>query len=235
MLRAIFFDFNGVIIDDEDYHFEDFRKVLGEEGFVLTQETYFRDCLGFNDFECFRWGLKGADRIDKAGGMEQLVNRKSACYEELLKQDTRFFPGVCDLIREAATRYPLAVASMALRREIDWALRHARVASLFSVIVSGEDVERPKPAPDVYQKALDLVVSRLPAGSGQEDMPPVNCLAIEDSVPGVRAARAAGMRVLGVAHTVESQELREADWTLPSLEGVSLNELERLFSRPAVP
>ena len=95
MLRAIFFDFNGVILDDEDYHFEAFKKILGEEGVVLTHEEYFRDCLGFNDAECLRWGLKGQAGIGVAGGIEALVNRKAAYYEELLKEDTRFFPGVC--------------------------------------------------------------------------------------------------------------------------------------------
>ena len=64
MLKAILFDFDGVILDSEEYHFEAFQRVFEEEGVSLTRKAYYRDCLGFNDVECFRWGLKEAGKID---------------------------------------------------------------------------------------------------------------------------------------------------------------------------
>jgi beta-phosphoglucomutase len=231
MLRAIFFDFNGVILDDEEYHYLSLHKVLEEEGVSITRDLYYRDCLGFGDVECFQWGLKSPSSIQKAGGMPELVRRKSVYYERLLEQEARFFPGVCELIREAAPRYPLAVASMALRQEIDLALQKAGLADLIPVIVSGEDVARPKPAPEVYETALLQMNLTLSRGNGRSKIVPPDCVVIEDSVPGVRSARGAGMRVIGVAHTVSEGELSEADWVIPSLLNLTVRDIETFMGK----
>jgi len=226
MLRAIFFDFNGVILDDEEYHYLSLRTVLREEGVAISREAYYRDCLGFGDVECFQWGMPGPEAVRRAGGMEELVRRKSRYYEDLLRREARFFPGACDLIRDAARSYPLGVASMALRQEIHLALEKAGILHLLPVIVSGEDVTRAKPAPDVYDTALARMNLAVNHGNGCGRIAPVDCLVVEDSVPGVRAARAAGMRVLGVAHTLEPAQLTEADWVARTLQGLSVKDLE---------
>lgn len=232
MLRAIFFDFNGVILDDEEYHYLSLQQVLEEEGISITREAYYRDCLGFGDVECFEWGMPGPEAIRGAGGMRGLIRRKSAYYEELLQREARFFPGVCELIREAGKRYPLGVASMALRQEIDLALRKAGITELLPVVVSGEDVARPKPAPDVYEMALGQMNRIANRGKGGGRIAPAECLVVEDSVPGIRSARAAGMRVLGVAHTLDPADLGEADWVAPALTGLSVTDLEAWMLAP---
>ncbi len=223
MLKAIIFDFNGVILDDEEYHYESLKRVLSEEGFSITRDQYYRDCLGFDDVECFQWGMKHTGDIARAGGMEALVARKSVYYEALLEQDTRFFPGVCSFIRRSAERFPLGVASMALRKEIRFALEKAGLSELFTVVVSAEDVARMKPDPEVYQKALQTMNQRL---SQRTNILPSECLVIEDSAPGVQAAKAAGMPVLGLTHTVPAEQLTGADWVWNSLEDASLEQLE---------
>ena len=75
MFRAILFDFDGVILDSEDLHYEAFRRVFEEEGVSLARETYYESCLGFNDVECFRWGLRGSGKIQEAGGMKKAIQR----------------------------------------------------------------------------------------------------------------------------------------------------------------
>ncbi len=230
MLRAVFFDFNGVILDDEEYHYLSLKRVLEEEGIAISREAYYRDCLGFGDTECFEWGLEGSEKIHAGGGMAELIRRKSAYYEALLEREARFFPGVCELIREMAPAYPLGVASMALRQEIDLALHKAGLADLMTVIVSGEDVARPKPAAEIYELALAQMNLTLSRGNGRQKITAADCLVIEDSVPGIRSARAAGMRVLGVAHTVTETELKEADWVVPSLSGLSRKDLESFMA-----
>ncbi len=154
MLKAILFDFDGVILDSEEYHYEAFQRVFEEEGVSLTRESYYRNCLGFNDVECFRWGLKGTGKIDEAGGIEALTDRKAVYFEELLEKEMRFFPGVCEFIRAAGKKYPLAVTSMARRGEIEIALSRAGLSDLFRLIVSGEDVEKTKPDPEAVRKDL---------------------------------------------------------------------------------
>lgn len=230
MLKAIIFDFNGVILDDEEYHYESLKRVLREEGVRITRDEYYRDCLGFGDVECFQWGLKNVEKIQEAGGMEALVARKFLYYEELLRKETRFFPGVCEFIRDIAGKYPLSVASMALRQEIDLALEKAGLKDLFSVIISTEDVEKTKPDPEVYKKALEQMNRILRNAVEKIFLQPDECLVIEDSAPGIQAAKSAGMPVLGLTHTVDSSQLGEADWILPSLEGISPAHLEAMFA-----
>ena len=231
MLKAIIFDFNGVILDDEEYHYESLKQVLREEGVGITRDEYYRDCLGFDDVECFQWGLKNGNKIRDAGGMETLVARKSVYYEERLKSDTRFFPGVCEFIRSSAGKYPLGVASMALRQEIDLALEQAGLKDLFAVIVSAEDVKKTKPDPEVYRKALERMNQRSPEAVEQVLLNAGECLVIEDSAPGVQAAKAAGMPVLGLTHTVDPDQLRGADWILPTLEGIPVEDVETMFRK----
>jgi HAD superfamily hydrolase (TIGR01509 family) len=233
MLRAILFDFDGVILDSEEYHFEAFRRVFEEEGLSLSRESYYRNCLGFNDVECFRWGLEGTGKIEEPGGIEELTDRKAVYFEDLLRNQMRFFPGVCEFIRAAAEKYPLAVTSMARRGEIEMALRRADLADLFRLIVSGEDVERTKPDPEPYEKTLRLLNTHLSLTDTGEAIRPEQCLVVEDSSAGVAAGKAAGMNVLALAQTEEPERLQaSADHVLLSLEGVSLEEVENLF-RPS--
>jgi len=229
-LKAVIFDFNGVILDDEEYHFESLKKVLGEEGVDITREAYFRDCLGFNDEECFLWGLRSEASIRRAGGMAALIARKSAYYGELLRQQTRFFPGVIDLVRACANVYHLAVASMAMREEIVYALRTADIERHFKVIVAAEDVLKTKPDPEVYQKALAELNKNLHRGSPSPLLSAGQCLVIEDSLPGILAAKAAGMRCLAVANSVAPELLEEADWRCASLEGLTPEALEKMYN-----
>ena len=228
MLKTIFFDFNGVILDDEEYHYEALKKVFEEEGVSITRDVYFRDCLGYNDKELMIWGLGDTTSLLTNGAMEILLQRKAAYYEALVTKEARFFPGVCEFIRLAASEYPIGVASMALRQEIDWALKKAALLSLFSVIVSGEDVKKTKPDPEVYGTALKLMNRHLSGKSASEIMP-ADCLVIEDSVQGVQSGKAAGMQVLGLAHTMPPEQLNEADRVLPSLEGVTPVEVVAMF------
>ena len=231
MLKAILFDFDGVILDSEEYHYEAFQRVFEEEGVSLTRESYYQNCLGFNDVECFRWGLKGTGKIDEAGGIEALTDRKAVYFEELLEKEMRFFPGVCEFIRAAGKKYPLAVTSMARRGEIEVALGRAGLSDLFRLIVSGEDVEKTKPDPEAYEKTLHLLNAHLSLTKTAREIQPEQCLVVEDSSAGIRSAKAAGMNVLALAQTEEPDRLKaSADRVLLSLEGVSLEEVEALFN-----
>ena len=231
MLKAILFDFDGVILDSEEYHFEAFRRVFEEEGVSLSRETYYQNCLGFNDVECFRWGLKGTPKMDEAGGIKELTDRKAVYFEELLENQMRFFPGVCEFIRSAGEKYPLAVTSMARRGEIEMALRSADLADLFRLIVSGEDVEKTKPDPEAYEKTLRMLNAHLSFTETKREIRPEQCLVVEDSSAGIQSAKAAGMNVLALAQTEDPDRLKAAaDQVLLSLEGVSLEEVEALFN-----
>ncbi len=213
-LRAVIFDFNGVIVDDEPLHFELFQRVMTEEGLSLSEETYHEKYLGYDDRGCFTAALTDAGREEQAGDahhLNQLIARKAAYYLDAIKERYLLFPGVVELVRRLAGRFPLAIASGALRDEIELVLNRAEIRDCFRVIIAAEDVSACKPDPEGYLKALASLNSLGPHKQPNE------CLVIEDSIAGVEAAKRAGMRCLAVTNSYAAEELKEADWIVSSL------------------
>jgi beta-phosphoglucomutase len=226
LLRAIIFDCDGVIADTEPLHLAAFQRVLGEEGIDLTDEEYYREYLALDDRACFLKVFQSRARALDAGTLGALIERKAGYIEPAMREGLRLFPGAAALIREAAGGYRVAVASGALRREVELVLEHGRLRGSVEVIVAAEDVARSKPHPDPFLKALSL----LNAGSAPL-IEPAQCLVVEDSVHGVEAAHAAGMLCLAVTNSYTSERLGAAEVVVSSLEEVSLGEVEVLLAR----
>jgi HAD superfamily hydrolase (TIGR01509 family) len=222
-LRAIIFDFDGVVADSEPTHLAVFQRVLGELGFVLTAEEYYAEYLGYDDKGCFRAFLEAHGQSPSDKTIDELVVRKARAYLDHIKQHLIIFPGVRELVREAASRHRLAIASGALRNEIEYVLECAGIRKEFEHITSAEDVRRGKPDPEPFIHALDSLNRAVMPGQGR--LAPDDCLVIEDSIPGIRAAHAAGMKVLAVANTHTVQDLHEADALTQTLVDVRLPEL----------
>lgn len=228
-LRAIIFDFDGVIADTEPLHFSALREVLSGIDISLTEREYYTDYLGFDDRGCFLAALQSHQRQASAGLLGELMERKAQAYLSAVKEHLAIFPGVRELVQDAAARYPLAIASGALRNEIELILEEAGLRKAFLHITSAEDVTRGKPAPDPFLHAM-AGLNRQPA---QPALIPNDCLVIEDSLPGIRAARAAGMKVLAVANTHTAQDLGEADAITHSLADTRLPDLRTRLWGPA--
>ena len=224
MLRAIIFDFDGVVADSEPVHLAVFQRVLGEAGLFLSPEEYYADYLGYDDRGCFRAFLAAHGQSPSDRTIDDLVARKAKAYLDHIKQHLVIFPGVRELVREAASRHRLAIASGALRHEIEYILECAGIRKEFEHITSAEDVRQGKPDPEPFLHAL-ASLNRAPL-PGQDRLAAADCLVIEDSIPGIRAAHAAGMKVLAVANTHTVQDLHEADALTHSLAEVRLPELE---------
>jgi len=213
-LKAIIFDFNGVIVDDEPLHLELFRRVMGEEGLELTDEEYHEKYLGFDDRGCFTAALSDMGKpVPDAGYIDELIARKAGYYMTAIGESFLIFPGVIELIGLVRRKYPLAIASGALRSEIELVLERGGIRDAFGPIIAAEDVEACKPDPEGYLKALDKL--RVTETSLQ----PSQCLVIEDSIAGVEAAGRAGMRCLAVTNSYNAAQLAAADWILETLAG----------------
>ena len=226
-LRVVIFDFNGVIVDDEPIHLELFRAVLAEEGIALGDEDYHEKYLGYDDRGCFAVALAGAGRDREANDsafITGLIERKAALYRAAINERYLLFPGVAELVRRLADKYPLAIASGALRDEIEMVLERGDIRDCFRVIIAAEDVGACKPDPEAYVKAL----AALNAGE-RPTIHPGECLVIEDSIAGVDAAKRAGMRCLAVTNSYAAEELKEADWVTGSLAEC---DLERFLTTP---
>jgi HAD superfamily hydrolase (TIGR01509 family) len=224
-LTAIIFDFDGVIADTEPLHFAGFRQTLAEIGISLTESDYYANYLGYDDRGCFIAALTTNQHPTDPSALTQLIQRKAHVYLESVKDHLVIFPGVREFVREAAA-YPLAIASGALRHEIEVILEEAGLRKEFLHITSAEDVTRGKPDPQPFLQALNALNRQCP----EQAITAESCLAIEDSIPGIRSAKTAGMKVLAVANTHTIQDLHEAHAVVQSLSQIRLSELrERLW------
>lgn len=225
MLRAVIFDFNGIIVDDEPIHFELFQRVFGEEGMALNEADYYARYLGYDDRGAFIAGYRDNERQLDDDKLTELIERKARYYQEAIRNHVAIFPGVKSLVTSLAPSLPLAVASGALRHEIETILATAGLIDHFKAIVSAEDVERGKPEPDVFLKALGALNHR---GGNGKPIVAADCVVIEDSKEGIRGARRAGMNVLAVTNSHPAELLNEASAVVDSLEDVALGFLQKL-------
>src|SRR5881296_2691513 len=221
--RALVFDFDGVIADDEPLHLAAFQRTLAAEGVALTAEAYYARYLGFDDHDAIVEAFREAGRPLPPDRVDALMAAKAAHFLGLVRDGVRIFPGVPEFVRAAAARVPLAIASGALRREIELILAQAGLADLFAAIVSAEDVSVGKPSPEGFLRALERLRGRLP------DLAPRDCLVVEDSQPGIESARRAGMRCLAVTNSYTAAELGGADLIVRSLAEAGWDRLAALF------
>jgi HAD superfamily hydrolase (TIGR01509 family) len=226
MLRAIIFDFNGVILNDEPLHFQSMLDTVADVGIRITREEYWREYLPLDDSACLETICR--NHSFQLGDQERarLLELKSLLYRRLLQDRYPLFPGAADFIRAAARRYPLALASGARRDEILSTLQATDLVRHFQVIAGAEDFTRGKPHPESYLFTLERLNETRNGEAGK--ILPGECLVIEDSVGGVKGARAAGMPCLAVAHTYPRESLTAASHVVSSIQEVKLEELESL-------
>ncbi|MGQ0812495.1 MAG: HAD family hydrolase [Nitrospiraceae bacterium] len=222
-LKAIIFDFDGVLADTEPLHFRMFQTVLAEEGLPLTPEDYADKYVGLTDEACFEAILAAHGSRTTSQSAAELVARKTTLMQAALKTHKVLAPGVTDFVTAASRRYRLAVASGALRDEIELILGLAHLRHAFEQITAAQDVANGKPDPDLYLLTLHRLNERAPLAASE-------CLAIEDTPHGIRAARAAGIRCLAVATTLPLDQLGEATAVTPTLAQCDLASLvQRLW------
>lgn len=228
MIQAIFFDFNGVIIDDEPLQMAAYKDILAEQGIELSESDYY-GALGMDDKTFVRAAFKRGKKTLTDDVLKNLLADKVVRHRKLIEDELPLFPGVVTFLKAASRHYSLALVSMANQAEIEYVLNRARLLSLFSVIVNADDVNVCKPAPDCYMIALE----KLNEKRQMERLLPLlanECLVIEDSPPGIESGRGAGMRALGITNTVSEEQLRAAgadvvtaslaDWTVDSVHHV---------------
>jgi len=229
MIKAIFFDFNGVIIDDEPIQLLAYQEVFKAEGITLTNEDYYGS-LGMSDVYFVRAAFERAGRELGGETLQSLIEEKTVLHGKMIERELPLFPGVENLVIAASRHFSLGVVSMARRVEIDEVLERARLRSFFDVIVSAEDVDSCKPDPACYLSGFSLLNAKR-RSEGAREISSNECLVIEDAPPGILAGRAAGMRTIGVTNTVAEESLRSAgaDVVTKSLFDWNVDAIRRLF------
>jgi beta-phosphoglucomutase len=223
VLRAIVFDFDGVIANSEPLHFRAFRDVLAGEAVTLTEDDYYARYLGYDDVGVFQ-AVDAPRRAWAPSDIAALAARKAVRFEELERDVSVLFPGAADAIRRAAAAVPVAIASGAIGIEIRRVLEREQLAGCFTAIVAAEDTPVSKPAPDPYRRAVALLAHACGGTLAAGD-----CVAIEDSLWGLQSARAAGLRTVAVTNSYEASAFDgAADLVIESLAAFDLDALSRL-------
>ncbi len=230
-LKAVLFDFNGVIINDEPLHEKLIEQLLIEENLRSKPGEFREICLGRSDRACLSDLLESRGRQVSDRYLDDLIDRKAKAYVQQLSalETLPTYLGLDDLIFNLRpTQCKLAIVSGASLSEIELVLERCQLQKYFTTIVSSDDLTVSKPEPDGYLLAIDRLNQAFP----DLKLRPDECLAIEDTFAGIAAAKRAGIPVVGVANTYPFHMLQRcANWTVDYLSDLELDRIQQVFSR----
>jgi beta-phosphoglucomutase len=222
---AVVFDFDGVLADSEPLHLRVYQELLAAEDIALSPAEYYSRYLGFDDAGVFEALARDKGlRID-GGRLDALIARKAELFQRRATAQHVLFPGAAASVQAISAHCPVAIASGALREDIETILRRTQLVSIFSVIVAAGETPQGKPAPDPYARALAL----LAAHHGTAVLPE-RSVAIEDSHWGLESARAAGLRTIAVTTSYEARDLGLSDLIVSDISHVTPELLDRVVS-----
>jgi beta-phosphoglucomutase family hydrolase len=217
---AAIFDWDGVILDSSRHHEESWERLAKEEGKILPEGHFLRG-FGRRNVEIMRDLLQWSDDLQE---IQRLSLRKEELYREVVEDwGIQSLPGVRTwLERLEQAGIPCAIGSSTEQKNVQLGLRLLGFESFFQTAITAEHVQRGKPAPDVFLQAAKKV--------GIDSR---RCVVFEDAPSGVEAARAAGMKVVGVTTTHPGGHLEGVDREVARLDELKTSELSDWFSRSA--
>jgi beta-phosphoglucomutase len=214
--RAVIFDFNGTLSDDEPILYEIYARLFAEHGRPLTEADYFGHLAGLSDPEIVhRW-------LGRRDDAETVVHERVNRYREAVADGSTIHAEVRRALAHAAARVPVAIVSGAAAAEILPVVAAAGLSDVFVAIVTSDDVEHGKPHPEGYLVALEHLRQR------EDGLRADEVTVFEDTEAGVLAAKAAGMRCLAVSSTLPPDRLAAAD---EIVDGIDEAVIERVLSR----
>ncbi len=215
--KAAIFDMDGVLVDSNPFHLQKWIELLDRHGIAYERDELPRLILGKRNDTAFRHFFgPSLNKEDSRRLSEELEERFRSAFAPHAKP----LPGLSALVTEChAAGIPMAVASSAMAKNVEFIVEKLGLGPYFRCLVSGDEVSRPKPDPEIY-----LTTTR------KLGFEPAACVAFEDSFVGVESAKRAGMKCVAIASTFPLEELKPpADLAVPSFEGLTLARLRRLF------
>jgi beta-phosphoglucomutase len=224
MLKAVIFDFDGVLVDSELLHYQAFNHILAPFGVKMSLQEYYDKFLGLSDEELLRLMNKQNHLNLSEQRLKKLLKEKTLSFKRLASTQATVFEGVPDFLNMLfQNKIPMAICSGALLDEIEMILKGADLRNYFDVIVSAEQVKKGKPDPEGFLLALKLLNKKT-----NQPIKPQDCIVIEDSHWGLEAARNAGMHPLAVTNTYSADQLNPADKVIENLSELSISDLHAL-------
>ena len=213
-LEAVLFDMDGVIIDSEPLWSEAESQLLARRKLRYSPELK-SVLMGRNSRESVGLLIEYYNLSER---VDDILAERNQLIERLFKEQLKPVPHAVNIVRSVReSGIKTALASSSPKPLIELAIEELKIAGLFDVILSSDQVERGKPAPDIYLRAAgDLGVSAH------------KCLVVEDAPSGVAAAKAAGMRCLAISTNVSELELAAADLVVNSFSEIGLSTLQEI-------
>jgi len=224
MLKAVIFDFDGVITDSEVLHLRAFNQSLVPYGVKISTKDYYTNYLGFSDFDCYKTLVEnGLLKIDERQ-IDGIIKEKSKIFEELSKTEGRTIEGVHEFLQMLEeNKIPMAICSGSLMVEIEVMLEGSGLRHFFAEIVSAEQVKKGKPHPEGFLLALQKL--------NKNSHPPIDageCIVIEDSHWGLQAGKAARMHTIAVTNSYDAGQLTIAEKIVSLLNELAIDDLQQL-------
>jgi beta-phosphoglucomutase len=224
MLRAVIFDFDGVITDSESLHLRAFNKVLAQYDIEITEEIYYKEYLGFTDRDCFESVADINKLVLDSEQVENLIKQKNVIFDELAGNEATIFEGVPEFLQMLTdNKIRRAICSGALLADIQPILEKSQLGHFFEDIVSADQIEKGKPDPEGFLLAL----KKLNEG-GQNPVAADECVVIEDSHWGLEAAIAAGMHTVAITNTYDAEQLSMAEKIVERFSELTIDDLKHL-------
>jgi HAD superfamily hydrolase (TIGR01509 family) len=217
-LAAVVFDFDGIVLDSETPEFESHRRIYERCGVALTVDEWCDQIGAWTEGKDERWAMRLRKRSTSAPDAVAYQAEKRGIFLEVLPREP--MRGIRKLIDTlSAAGVPTAIASTSSARWVVPALEGLGLRPTFGAIVTGDEVARRKPAPDLYLEAARRL-----------GVDPARSIAIEDSVPGIAAAKAAGMKAIAIPHWLtERHDLSAADLRVTHAGELTLDRLAALI------
>ncbi|MEM9538284.1 MAG: HAD family phosphatase [Cyanobacteria bacterium P01_E01_bin.42] len=229
-LKAILFDFNGTIINDERIHKKLVYQIMIEENLRPVSGEYREVCLGKCDRIGLRELLSRRGRVVPESHLEGLIRKKSAAYQQKLTtlETLPIYSGAIAFLQQLKEAdIFLGMVTGAVRSDVDFVLERANMGEYFNIFVTGDEINTSKPDPYGYLLAIERINRQFP----HLDVKPENCLAIEDSPAGIEAAKRAKIQAIGIAHSYPFHMIqRQANWAVDSFEEIELERLQKFFA-----
>jgi len=219
-IKAVVFDFDGVLADTERLHLRATQEALAAHGWTLDERAYFDRYLGFGDRDLVLEFTRDLGHSIDPATVERIASVKAERYRVHLAAGSALYPAAAACVRRLGVRFSLAIASGSLQAEIQDILVAGGLGDAFRAVIGADDVTNGKPSAEPYLRAAALL-----------GVDPVHAVAVEDSRWGLESARAAGMRTIAITTNYPASALSMADHTVGSLDDISISLVDHLTSR----
>ncbi len=229
MIKAILFDFNGVIINDEPLQMKAYQEIFKQEGIELTKEQYL-SCMGMDDKTFIKHNFERAEKMLTENQLAEISDKKTIAWKQQIDKEIPIFSGVENFVKMVEKNFALGIVSMAKRQEVEYVLEKTGLRKCFSAVVTSEDATVCKPNPECYNIGFKKI-DAIRIANGHHPTIKNECLVIEDVPQGIQAGKSAGMKVLAVTNTFDAETLRNAgaDVVTKNLADWMPNSITRVF------